>query len=156
MIGSVNKNVCFFFMLIHGYTGTHWWSLKLGKQRLTKFYLKSLNSKTDIYQFFSNLRYLRLKTLKNKENKKKICHIFHNFQNVPCYVMSVVSLKQFYFALFDDGLTLETLKNGVYRLFFNSNSSFATWHYILPGISVKIYTSEVTWLIATRIYFILL
>ena len=40
--------------------------------------------------------------------------------------MSVVSLKQFYFALFDDGLTLETFKNGVYRLFFNSNSSFAT------------------------------
>ena len=51
---------------------------------------------------FINLRYLRL---------KKICHIFHhNFKNIPCYVMSEVSLKRFYFALFDDGLTLKTLK----------------------------------------------
>ena len=72
--------------------------------------MKSLNSKTDI-SIFINLRYLRLKLLKNKENNKKICHIFHhNFKNIPCYVMSEVSLKRFYFALFDDGLTLKTLK----------------------------------------------
>ena len=73
--------------------------------------MKSLNSKTDI-SIFINLRYLRLKLLKNKDNNKKICHIFHhNFKNIPCYVMSEVSLKRFYFALFDDGLiTLKTLK----------------------------------------------
>ena len=72
--------------------------------------MKSLNSKTDI-SISINLRYLRLKLLKNKENNKKICHIFnHNFKNIPCYVMNYVSLKGFYFALFDDGLTLKTLK----------------------------------------------
>ena len=60
---------------------------------------------------FINLRYLRLKLVKNKEDNKKICHIFHhNFKNIPCYVMSEVSLKRFYFALFDDGLTLKILK----------------------------------------------
>ena len=58
------------------------------------------------------MRYLRLKLLKNKENNKKICHIFHhNFKNIPCYVMSEVSLNRFYFALFDDGLTLKALVN---------------------------------------------
>ena len=41
----------------------------------------------------------------------KICHIFHhNFKNIPCYVMSEVSLKMFYFTLFNDRLTLKTLK----------------------------------------------
>ena len=34
----------------------------------------------------------------------------HNFNNIPCYVMSEVSLKMLYFALFDDGLMLKTLK----------------------------------------------
>ena len=73
-------------------------------------HMKSLISKTDI-SILINLRYLRLKLLKNKENKKKMCHIFHhNFKNIPCYVISEVSLKRFYFALFDDGLTLKTLK----------------------------------------------
>ena len=73
-------------------------------------YMKSLNSKTNI-SIFINMRYLRLNLLKNKENNKKICHIFHhNFKNIPCYVMSEVSLKRFYFALFDDGRTLKTLK----------------------------------------------
>ena len=52
---------------------------------------------------------MRLKLLKNKENNKKICDIFHNFKNIH-YVMSEISLKRFYFALFDDGLTLKTLK----------------------------------------------
>ena len=60
--------------------------------------------------FFFNLRYLRLKLLKNEENNKKTCHIFHHNKDIPCYVMSEVSLKRFYFALFDDGLTLKTLK----------------------------------------------
>ena len=68
--------------------------------------MKSLNSKTDISIFIN----LRLKLLKNIQNNKKICHIFHNFKNIPCYVMSEASLKTFYFALFDDGLTLKTLK----------------------------------------------
>ena len=45
---------------------------------------------------FINLRYLRLKLLKIKEN---IIH--HNFKNIPCYARSEVSLKRFYFALFD-------------------------------------------------------
>ena len=73
-------------------------------------HMKSLNAKTDI-SIFINVRYLRLKLRKNKENNKKICHIFHHiFKNIPCYVMSEVSLKRFYFALFDDGLTLKTLK----------------------------------------------
>ena len=27
--------------------------------------------------------------------------IFHNFKNNPCYIKSEVSLKRFYFALFD-------------------------------------------------------
>ena len=72
--------------------------------------MKSSNSKTDI-SVFINLRYLLIKLLKNKENNKKICHIFHhNFKNIPCYVMSEVSLKRFYFGLFDVGLTLKTLK----------------------------------------------
>ena len=84
---------------------------------------EELNSKTDI-SIFINLRYLRLKLLKNKENNKKICHIFHhNFKNIPCYVMSEVSFKRFYFALFDDRLTLKTLKLA-FIIFFNSNSSY--------------------------------
>ena len=49
--------------------------------------------------------------MKNNKNNKKICHIFHhNFKNIPFYVMSGVSLKIFYFALFDDGLTLKASK----------------------------------------------
>ena len=49
--------------------------------------------------------------IKFSENNKKICHMFHhNFKNIPCYVMSEVSLKKFHFALFEDGLTLKTLK----------------------------------------------
>ena len=91
----------------------HLWNQVCYKQKNT--FMKSLNSKTDISIFFINLRYLRLKLLKNKENNKKICHIFHhNFKNIHCYVMSEVglSLKRFYFALrlFDDRLTLKTLK----------------------------------------------
>ena len=60
---------------------------------------------------YINLRYLRLKLLKNKENNKNICHIFIITSKIiiPCYVMSEVSLKWFYFALFADGLTLYIL-----------------------------------------------
>ena len=59
-----------------------------------------------------NLRYLRLQVLKSKENNKKCCHIFpHNFENIPWYVMSEVSLKMFYVALFDHGgPTFKTFK----------------------------------------------
>ena len=52
-----------------------------------------------------------IKAAENEENNKKIFHIFHhNFKIIPCYVMSEVSLKRFYFVLFNDGLTLTTLK----------------------------------------------
>ena len=37
-------------------------------------------------------------------------YFHHNFKNIPCYVMSEVSFKRFYFALFDDEITLKTLK----------------------------------------------
>ena len=37
-------------------------------------------------------------------------YFYHNFKNIPRYVMNEVSLKRFYFALFDDKLTLKTLK----------------------------------------------
>ena len=50
----------------------------------------------------------------------------HNFKNIPCYVMSGVSLKRFDFALFDDGLSyFKDFEIGVYR-FLNSNSSNIT------------------------------
>ena len=46
-------------------------------------------------------------------------YFYHNFKNIHCYIMSEVSLKKFYFALFD-GTYFNNF--GVYRL-FNSNSS---------------------------------
>ena len=62
------------------------------------------------------MRYLRLKLLKNKENNKKICDIVHhNFKNIYCYVTSEVSLKRFYFALFDDRTYFTNFEIGVYR-----------------------------------------
>ena len=80
---------------------------KLHFEMISGVYMKSLNAKTDI-SIFINFRYLRLKLLKNKENNKKIYNIFHyNFKNIPC-VKSEVSL--IFFALFDDGLTLKTVK----------------------------------------------
>ena len=74
--------------------------------------MKGLNSNTDIIMHFYQFEIFAIKAAeKNKENNKKICHIFHhNYKNIPCYVMSEVSLKRFHFALFDDGLTLKTLK----------------------------------------------
>ena len=104
--------------------------------------MKSLNSKTDV-SIFINLRYLRLKLLKNRENNKKIRHLFHhNFKNhfIPCYVKSEVSLERFYFALFDDGLTLKTFKlvfivDFLFKLFkYDSNAHerqciFSTIHF---------------------------
>ena len=77
--------------------------------------VKSLNAKTktDI-SIFINLRYLRLKLLEKK-------FIITSQNNIPCYVISEVSLKRFYFALFVDGLTLKT-EIGVYR-FLHSLSS---------------------------------
>ena len=72
-----------------------------------KYEFKFKNRYIHCYQFET----LRLKLLKNKEKYKKICHIcHHNFKNIPCYVMKEVSLKWFYFVLFDEGLTLKTLK----------------------------------------------
>ena len=61
------------------------------------------NRYINFYQF----EIFAIKDAENKENNKKICHILHhNFKTV----VSEVSLKRFYFALFDDGLTLKTLK----------------------------------------------
>ena len=71
--------------------------------------LHFLQIKKKFYLFYQNYL-VALKLLKSKENNKKICDIFyHNFKNIPCYVMSEVPLKTFYFALSDDRLTLKTL-----------------------------------------------
>ena len=67
--------------------------------------MKSLKCKNR-YQFFCHFRYLQLKLLNKRENNN--CDIFnHNLKNVSCYNEKL--LKRFYFALFDDGLTLKTL-----------------------------------------------
>ena len=50
----------------------------------------------------------------------------HIFRNIPCYVTSEVSLKRFYFALFDDGRTFKNFEIGVYQ-FLHSNTSFASY-----------------------------
>ena len=43
-----------------------------------------------------------------EKQRRKICDFFnYNFKNIPCYVTSNVLLETFYFALFDDGLTLK-------------------------------------------------
>ena len=56
---------------------------------------------------FVNLRYLGFKLLKYKENKK-ICNTFdQNFKNIPLYIMRKVSLKRYYFVLYDGALTLK-------------------------------------------------
>ena len=64
------------------------------------------------YIHFYQFEIFAIKAAENKENnKKKIYNIFHhNLKNIPCCVTSEVSLKRFYIALFDDGLTLKTLK----------------------------------------------
>ena len=105
---------------------------------------KSLNAKTDI-SIFINLRYLRLKLLKNNENNKKICHIFHhNFKDIPCYVMSKVSLKRVYIALFYDGLTLKTLKLAfigfLHSNFFKLHQ--IQWSWCHPFLEENIYSMK--------------
>ena len=73
---------------------------------------KLKNRYIHLYQF----EIFAIKVAKNKENNTKICHIFHhNFKNIPCYVMSEASLKRFYFALFDDGLTLTHWRLSVFE-----------------------------------------
>ena len=69
-----------------------------------------LNAKTDNIHFYQ-FEIFAIIAARNRENNKKICDIFHhNFKNIPCYVTMEISLIRFYFALFDDGLTLKTLK----------------------------------------------
>ena len=81
--------------------------------------MKSLYLKKTDISIFINVRYLQLKLLKHKENNKKICHIVHHIlKNIPCYVLSEVSLKRFYFALFNDGLTLKKLRLSVFEFKF--------------------------------------
>ena len=48
--------------------------------------------------------------IKAAEKTKKMWYFYHNFKTISCYVTSEVSLKRFYFALFDDRLTLKTLE----------------------------------------------
>ena len=106
-------HICYITFSSHSETKLHnqntesWFGLLWGNE-VYVLPLKSFNAKTDInfYQF----EILWIKPLKNKENNKEICQIFHNFKNIPCYVMSEVSLERFYFALFDNGLTFKTLK----------------------------------------------
>ena len=63
------------------------------------------------YIYFFQFEIFAIKAAENKENKKKICDNFHhNFKNIPYFVTIEVSLKRFKFALFNDGLTLKTLK----------------------------------------------
>ena len=63
--------------------------------------MKSLNAKKMIYIDFYQFEIFAIKAA---EKKKKMCNVFHrNFKNIP-YETSSVSLKRFYFALFDDGL----------------------------------------------------
>ena len=76
------------------------------------------------------MRYLRLKLLKNKEEKNVIFFIITS-KNIPCYVMSEVSLKRFYLLYyFDDGLTFKiTLK-----LAFNHDFLIQTFQiYLICG-----------------------
>ena len=48
------------------------------------------------YIHFYQFEIFAIKAAEKKENDKKICHIFHhNFKNIPCYVISEVSLKRF-------------------------------------------------------------
>ena len=73
--------------------------------RLVKPWYEEFNLKNRYINFYQ-FEIFAIKAAEKKKNDKKICHIFHhNFKNIPCYVMSEVSLKRFYFALFDDGLT---------------------------------------------------
>ena len=84
----------------HYLTNIGWYSIViLGTNEEFKFRNRYIN----FYQF-------EIFAIKTAEKQRKF-HIFHhNFKNIPCYVMSEVSLKRFYFVLFDDGLTLKTLK----------------------------------------------
>ena len=68
----------------------------------------SLNLKYNIF-FQFEIFAIKDASLKNRE-EKKMSYFHHNFKNIPCYVMSEVSLKRCYVALFDDGLTLKTLE----------------------------------------------
>ena len=64
-----------------------------------------------MYPFSINLTYLRLKLLKTKIIIRKYVIFFIITSKIfLIIIMSEVSLKRFYFALFDDGLTLKTLK----------------------------------------------
>ena len=60
-----------------------------------------------MYQF----EIFAIKAAEKKELiRKYVIFLNHNLKNIPCYVMSEVSLKRFYFVLFDDGQLFEILK----------------------------------------------
>ena len=94
--------------------------------------------------FLFDFWYLRLKLLKNKENNKKICNIcsFTNFKNSPCYVMSEVTLKRFNVALFDDGLTLQSLKFALICFCIHSSYNIPTSIMVLISVSISISIRE--------------
>ena len=105
-----------------------WWRIpREGENEEFKFQNRYIN----FYQF----EIFAIKAGEKQKNNKKICHIFHhNFKNIPCYVMSEVSLKRFYsiwwWAYF------KNFEIGVYR-FLNSNSSniltISHWNNILAN-----------------------
>ena len=76
------------------------------------------------YINFCQFEIYAIKAAENEENNKKICHIFHhNFTNIPCYVLSEVSLKKVLFCSVWWWTYFKNFEIGVY-LFFYLNSSF--------------------------------
>ena len=61
-----------------------------------------------------NLRYLKFMLLKYKETNKKICNTFDNiFKTLPLYIMRKVSLKKYYFVLYNGAITLKISKKAL-------------------------------------------
>ena len=87
-------------------------------QDITK-HMQSLNSKTDTYINFYKFEIFAIKAAEKKENNKKICHIFHhNFKNIPCYIMSELSLKNVLFCSIWWWTYIKNFEMGVYRFFY--------------------------------------
>ena len=60
---------------------------------------------------------------KHRKLFSKTCNILHhNFKSILCYIPSDISLKRFNIALFDDELTLKTLKVAYIGLFYSNFS----------------------------------
>ena len=68
------------------------------KERNEEFKFK--NRYINFYQF--EIFAIKAAEKQRKIIRKCVSYFHHNFKHIPCYVMSEVSLKKFYFALFDD------------------------------------------------------